>query len=717
MNIATQRCHQVSTSLGMVRTTINAINGSIRTVIGHGAVLGSRPMVHHPFGRLAVAVVAAIIAATSASTTLDGRDTTAQTEALRATEAPANALWLDSLDLSKMVQRRGAPRARAYAGGNARDAAKPLTLAGVVYPHGIGTLSINELIVDLKGQATRFVAMAGIDDAVRDGQGSITVEAWVDNKQAFISNVIKAGDPPQLVDINLEGARFLELLIDDGNDVSTGDYADWAGALLYLKPGATSTPESWTFPSEPAPPIASGWPAAPRINPPRITGGTPGRPFLFRIPATGDAPLSFSARGLPAGVALDPRTGIISGAIVREGRTDVEITVTNAAGKASQTLTIVGGADALALTPPLGWNSWNVWGDSVDDAKVRSAADAMVTSGLAAHGYQFVSIDDGWEGQRDANGVLQPNAKFPDMKGLADYVHGKGLKIGIYSSPGPRTCQGLPGSLGYEEIDARTWASWGFDLLKHDWCSYGNTRNGQPLAELQKPYITMRAALDKTGRDIVYSLCQYGLGRVWEWGATVGGNFWRTTGDLTDVWSNMAAVGFRQAGREQWSKPGHWTDPDMLVVGKVGWGPNVHDTRLTPNEQITHITLWTIQAAPLLLGADMARFDKFTTDLMTNHEVLDVNQDVLGRGGSRVWQQDRLEVWVKPLADGTRAVALFNRGLQGATVAARWSDLGIAGAQPVRDLWQQRALGTFTNAFSTVVPAHGAMLVKIGTPR
>jgi alpha-galactosidase len=303
------------------------------------------------------------------------------------------------------------------------------------------------------------------------------------------------------------------------------------------------------------------------------------------------------------------------------------------------------------------------------------------------------------------------------MKALTDYVHGKGLKVGIYSSPGPRTCQGLPGSQGFEEIDARTWAGWGFDLLKYDWCSYGSTRNGQPLADLQKPYIVMRDALARVHRDIVYSLCQYGLGNVWEWGADVGGHYWRTTGDLTDVWSNMAAVGFRQAGREKWSRPGHWTDPDMLVVGKVGWGPSVHDTKLTPNEQITHITLWTIQAAPLLLGADMAGFDKFTTDLMTNHEVLEVNQDVLGRGGSRVWQQDRLEVWSKPLADGTRAVALFNRGLQSATMTVRWRDIDLRGAQPVRDLWQQRAVGTFDDHFNAKVPAHGALLVKVGRPR
>jgi len=640
--------------------------------------------------------------------------------------APPSAVWLDSLDLSKMVQRRQTPRAGATlaraprgrgagARGQGRGAAQaptPITLGGVVYPHGIGTLSINELIVDLKGQATRFVSMVGLDDLAR-GEASVRVEVWVDNRKRFESGVMRPGDAPQLVDVDLTGARFLELTIDDGDDTSNGDYADWAGSLIFLREGATAQPETWTFPSEAPPPVASGWPAEPRINAPRITGGTPGRPFLFRIPATGEAPLTFAVRNLPDGLTLDASTGIISGTIAREGRTDVTLEVTNARGQVTGTLTIVGGDDALALTPPLGWNSWNVWGRNVDDARVRAAADAMVASGLAAHGYQFINIDDGWEGERDANGVLQPNEKFPDMKALADYVHGKGLKIGIYSSPGPRTCQGLPGSQGYEAIDARTWAEWGFDLLKYDWCSYGGTDPTQPVEELQKPFLLMRDALALVNRDIVYSLCQYGMGKVWEWGAEVGGHLWRTTGDLTDVWSNMAAVGFRQDDKVRWSKPGHWTDPDMLVIGKVGWGDNVHDTRLTPNEQITHISLWSLQAAPLLIGADMTAFDQFTRDLMTNAEVLDVNQDPLGRAARRVYVRERLELWARPLADGSVAAGLFNRGLEAVEMTATWRELGVSGLQTVRDLWQQRDLGAFERAFTARVPAHGAVLVRL----
>jgi alpha-galactosidase len=653
--------------------------------------------------------------------------------AMTATDAPASAIWLDSLDLSKMVQRRQTPRAgQTLARGRGRGAGAagaaqpqgrgtaaattPITLDGIAYPHGIGTLSINELIVDLKGQATRFVSMVGLDD-LAVGEASVSVEVWVDNRRKFESGVLHAGDPPKFVDIDLTGARFLELSIDDGGDTSNGDYADWGGSIIYLRAGATAKPESWTFPSEPAPALASGSSAAPRINAPRITGGTPGRPFLFRIPATGDAPLTFAATNLPAGLKLDAATGIITGSIAREGRTNVTLTVTNARGRANGTLTIVGGAGAIALTPPLGWNSWNVWGGSVDDAKVRAAADAMVASGLAAHGYQYINIDDGWEGARVAAGVLQPNNKFPDMKALTEYVHSKGLKIGIYSSPGPRTCQGLPGSQGFEEIDARTWADWGFDLLKHDWCSYGSTDPKQAIADLQKPYLVMRDALAKVPRDILYSLCQYGMGKVWEWGADVGGNLWRTTGDLTDVWSNMAAVGFRQNDKVRWSKPGHWTDPDMLVIGKVGWGPNIHDTRLTPNEQVTHISLWALQAAPLLIGADMTQFDAFTTNLMTNRDVLEMNQDPLGKAASRVYQRERLELWAKPLADGSLAIGLFNRGLQAAQMTATWQELGITGPKIVRDLWQQKDLGSMDRQIAATVPAHGAVVFRVSATK
>ena len=411
--------------------------------------------------------------------------------------------------------------------------------------------------------------------------------------------------------VDLTGARFLELFIDDGGDVSTGDYADWAGALIHLKAGATGEAGELDVP------VRAG--AADRVR--RSGAAAHQRAAHHRRHARTAVPVPYPGHGRRAADVQraeaarrpDARRSAPGSSAARSraaGRIDVPIEVTNARVQRRAMLTIVGGEDALALTPPLGWNSWNVWGGSVDDAKVRAAADAMVSSGLAAHGYQFINIDDGWEGKRDANGVLQPNEKFPDMKALADYVHSKGLKIGIYSSPGPRTCQGLPGSYQHEEIDARTWAGWGFDLLKHDWCSYETHRQGQqPRRAAEALHRHARRAAQ--GRTATSSTAC--VSTAW---ATSGSGERRsaaTTGARAATSRTCGrtcrSVGFRQAGREKWSRPGHWTDPDMLVVGKVGWGPNIHDTRLTPNEQITHISLWALQAAPLLIGADMSQFD------------------------------------------------------------------------------------------------------------
>ena len=625
--------------------------------------------------------------------------------------APDGAIWVDTLDLTHMTQRRGTPRA----GRSIRNL--PISLGGVVYPRGIGTRSISEFVIDLQGQALRFESMVGLDDAVRQGVGSVVFEVWADDKLVTASGLMHAGDAPRRLSADLTGARVLTLLLDDGGDTSNDDEAAWGSAAIYLKPGAPM-PTPYVAPAEPAPLIAAArTEPRPGIRGPRITGATPGRPFLFRIPATGQAPLRFQARGLPAGLTLDESTGIIRGNIRDRGRHEVTLTVTGPKGKAQRALTIVGDEDALALTPPMGWNSWNVWGPAVDDAKVRAAAEWLERSGLAAHGFQYIVIDDAWEGTRDAHGNIQPNEKFPDMRALADAVHARGLKLGIYSSPGPKTCEGYEGSWQHEASDAATYASWGIDFLKYDWCSYEEIAPVHTLAELQKPYLVMRDAIRAVDRDIVYSLCQYGYGDVWQWGADVGGNLWRSSGDLLDNWSNLESVGFRQSGREIWTRPGHWNDTDMLVVGKVGWGPNLHPTKLTPNEQMLHLALWALQAAPLFIGADLASLDDFTLALLTNDEVLDVDQDPLGRAASRIWKQDRLEIWARPLSDGTMAVGLFNRGLAPNKVTARWSQLGLHGRQPVRDLWQRRDLGAYDDTFSATVPRHGVVFVKIGTPR
>ena len=461
----------------------------------------------------------------------------------------------------------------------------------------------------------------------------------------------------------------------------------------------------------------------PAIHGPRIVGSTPGRAFLFLIPATGEKPLRFAAKGLPEGLALDPETGIIAGSLKQSGSTDVEtrieIEVKNARGSAKRDLTIVGGQHKLALTPPMGWNSWNCWAGAVSDAKVRTAADAMVKSGLAAHGFQYVNIDDCWEGKRDAQGEIQTNKKFPDMKALADYVHSKGLRLGIYSSPGPKTCAGFTASWKHEAQDAATYARWGVDYLKYDWCTYGDIVRKPDRAALMKPYQVMRKGLDECNRDIVFSLCQYGMGNVWEWGGKVGGNCWRTTGDIQDTWNNVSGIGFRQNGHEKYAGPGHWNDPDMLVVGKVGWGPSLHPTKLKPSEQVTHISLWCLLSSPLLIGCDMSSMDEFTLAVLTNDEVLDIDQDPLGKPAGRILKNDDTEVWARPLFDGSTAVGLFNRGGEAAKVKVSWSDLKLEGPRPasgypVRDLWQHKDLGEQADGYEATVERHGTVLLKIG---
>ena len=632
-------------------------------------------------------------------------------DALRALQPPADAIWVESIGLEGMTQRRDVPRA----GRSIRDL--PISLGGLTYPHGIGTRSISEFVIDLKGAATRFVSMVGLDDAVKTGVGTVTFEVWADDTLVANSGLLRAGDPPKLLSADLTGIRVLTLLLDDGGDTSNDDESAWAGAMLYLRHDTKSRPVQYASPPEPPAAVAPAKDLPqPAIHGPRVTGGAPGRPFLFRVSATGQQPLHFDATGLPAGLTIDKNTGIISGNIRDNGRSQVTLTVRGPLGVARRSLTIVGGDDALARTPPMGWNSWNAWGPTVDAQKVIAAAELLERSGLASHGFQYVVIDDGWEGTRDTKGAIRPNEKFPDMHALADRLHAHGLKFGIYSSPGPKTCEGFEGSWKHEQQDAATYAHWGVDFLKYDWCSYEDLAHDQSLPELQKPYFVMRDGLARVDRDIVYSLCQYGFGDVWKWGADVGGNLWRSSGDLLDFWSNLESVGFRQSGREHWTRPGHWNDTDMLVVGTVGWGPNLHPTRLTPNEQMLHIALWALQAAPLFIGADLSRLDPFTLALLTNDEVLDVDQDPLGHAAARVWKQGRLEIWARPLSDGSIAVGLFNRGLASTTVTAHWSDLGLRGNQPVRDLWLRKDLGVFRDAFSATVPRHGVVLVKIGRP-
>ena len=509
-----------------------------------------------------------------------------------------------------------------------------------------------------------------------------------------------------------------------------------AGPVLSLvalhQPADAAEPTASVPPREEAVILTPKPAHTPRLNGARIFGVRPNHPFLFTIPATGDRPMRFSAKNLPGGLRLDPETGQITGHIEKAGEYVVTFEAANKLGKAQRPFKIVCG-DPLALTPHMGWNSWYVWENHVTDKIIREAAEAMVTSGLIEHGYQYVNIDDCWAvkpnsadpnlgGQpRDARLNINSNRRFPDMKALTDYIHSKGLKAGIYSSPGPLTCAGHAGSYQHEEADAQRFAEWGFDFLKYDWCSYGDIARNRDREALQKPYRQMGEILRRQKRDIVLNLCQYGMGNVWEWGKEVGGHSWRTSGDLGQTFEGIATNLFRDGfdlyaryHLEEFGGPGGWNDPDYLLLGYLSnWKGQTALTPLTPNEQYTHVSLWCLLAAPLIFSGDITRLDPFTLSLLTNDEVIEVDQDPLGRPAHRATLDRDREVWVKDLEGGAKAVGLFNRGEQEAVIGARWVDLNLTGPQRVRDLWRQKELAPCDAEFKTTVPRHGVVLVRI----
>ena len=370
----------------------------------------------------------------------------------------------------------------------------------------------------------------------------------------------------------------------------------------------------------------------------------------------------------------------------------------------------------LAPTPPMGWNSWNKFACNVSDELIRGMADALVKSGMKDAGYQYVVIDDCWQVSRDEVGNIVADAqRFPHgIKGLADYIHSTGLKFGIYSDAGSKTCAGRPGSLGHEYQDARQYAAWGVDYLKYDWCN--TTTQDAPAA-----YALMRAALDATGRPIVLSICEWGKAQPWLWGKRVGGNLWRATGDIQDRWEgkkewspgdccSYGVVDIIDAVADLYSYagPGHWNDPDMLEVGNGG---------MTDTEYRSHFSFWALLAAPLIAGNDLRTMPPEIHDILTNKEVIAINQDPLGRQGHRVRKDDQLkvDVWAKQLADGSRAIILFNRGTAEQNIAVNWEEIGYPAniVASVRDLWQHKDLGKQAGKTAATVPAHGVAMLAV----
>ena len=669
---------------------------------------------------LAVVVAATLVAVQTGYA--QEKQAAATQSSVQPTTAPATPtiVWLDELDLKPMRQAWGAPQANKSVTG------EPLSIAGQRFERGVGSHASSLLYVKLAGGAERFTASVGVDDDTADPRSSVYFRVIGDGQTLFRSPVMKAGTPAMQIDAPLHGVDTLVLMVGATADGINYDHADWADAKFEV---TGVKPETMPTPREEAVILTPPPSKKPRINGAKVFGVRPGSPVLFTIAATGERPMTFSAENLPAGLNLDARTGRISGSLGEPGEHIITLHANNARGRSTRPLKIVCG-DTLALTPPMGWNSWYVHEGRVTDRDIRAAANAMVSTSMINHGYTYVNVDDCWMikadstdpvlgGQpRDANGRLRSNRRFPNMKALADYIHSKGLRAGIYISPGPTTCAGFTGSYQHEEQDAQTFADWGYDFLKYDWCSYGSIAKDQSLPELQKPYKLMGDIIKQLDRDIVFNLCQYGMGDVSTWGAEVGGNCWRTTGDLGGSFDGipeaMYSIGFGQAGLEKWAGPGHWNDPDYLVLGYLSnWKGGMAPTPLTPNEQYTQMSLWCLLAAPLIFSGDMTKLDDFTLSLLTNDEVIEVNQDPLGQQAHPVTRTDDIEVWAKDMEDGSTAVGLFNRGEFETKITVQLSDLGVKEPRLLRDLWRQADLGTVREKFTASVPRHGVVLVRL----
>ena len=639
---------------------------------------------------------------------------------------------LGSLDLRSMKQGYGRPQINKSITG------KPITLGGRVYQKGVGSHSEAGYWLVLDGNGERFQATVGVDDNA-NGSGSVVFRITGDDRELWQSGVMKIHDAPKPVDVDLKGVKLLGLEITDAGDGNSFDHGDWAEAKIIM---TKNTPKPTRAPGDELTILTPKPGPLPRLNGPTIYGCRPGHPFIYRIPCQGQRPLRFTADGLPPTLKLDAVTGIVTGQAPAAGEYRVTFHASNDRGESSRLFRIVAG-ETLALTPPMGWNHWYTHYDRITDKLMREAADVMISSGMADVGYQYVNIDDCWMNApknkdplrvgplRDEKGVMVPNKHFPDMKGLAEYIHAKGLKAGLYTSPGRLTCGGFAGTFGHEEQDAKTFADWGFDFLKYDWCSYGNiAKDGSPehkeiphwgkgppdLATYQYPYQLMGDLLKKQSRDMVFNLCQYGMGDVWEWGAGVGGHCWRTAGDLGFELNRITEVAMKNSEHRAWSRPGSWNDPDYIQIGYIGNANHMGEPEpcgLTPNEQYSYMSLWALMAAPLVYSGDMGNLDEFTLNVLCNPEVIDINQDALGQGAAPVAVTPKTYLMVKELEDGGMAVGFFNRSEQPAAVTAPWPVLGLKGRVKIRDVWRQQDLGTADGSYTATVPKHGVVLIRI----
>ena len=637
-------------------------------------------------------------------------------------------VWLDDLDIPAFSDGIPGVSTKASASG------EPIQLGGVKYSRGLGISQIGLMVFQLDGNATQFTAIVGADDNANKATET-NIFILGDRKILFESGPMKVGDVPKKVNINLAGVKRFGILVKTEAS-SQKFYSDIANAQFTMLENKLPQPiandgERYIL----TPAVAK----SPRINSPKIFGAKPGSPFLFTVVATGETPISFSVDHLPSGLTVDSKTGIITGVLNKKGTYVVTMKAKNNFGAAQKQLTIKIG-DTISLTPPIGWNGWNSWARLIDREKVIASANAMVNMGLSKHGWTYINIDDGWQGYRTANNyALQPNNKFPDFKGMIDEIHNKGLKLGLYSTPWITSYAGfgggssnfengaLPDSIisnkrsfryigkyRFEKEDAIQMAKWGVDYLKYDWrIELGSAER-------------MSEALKKSGRDIIYSLSNsapFNLVKDW---ARVS-EAWRTGPDIRDSWLSLYVSAFTLDKWGPYGGPGHWNDPDMMILGNVTTGAKLHPTRLTPNEQYSHVSLFSLLAGPLLIGCPIEQLDAFTLNLLSNDEVIEVNQDPLGKSARLVLEEEGVQVWLKQLEQGAYAVGIFNTADFGKTPASyfRWEDeqaanynldfnkLKLTGLYNIRNVWTQKEVGANAKNFKATVPHHGVVLLKL----
>jgi alpha-galactosidase len=643
--------------------------------------------------------------------------------ALSTYRSGATSVPITSLDLSKVHQGYGSPQVDVSV-----EKHQPLTINGKIFAHGLGTHADSYFAIKLDKGSTRFSASVGVDDEAGSGIARVKFLVYGDGKILWQSDDLTYRQDAVPVDVDVSGVTNLMLAVVGTGDGNRYDHVDWADANLEV---VGTAPVAIEPPDEDSaeiltPPV----PDTPRINGPKIFGVRPHSPFLYAIPVSGKRPIHYSVAHLPLGLSVDSDSGLISGSIQSPGSFDVILQAGNDLGSATKNFRIVVG-DQIALTPPMGWSSWNCWFDNIDQDKITRAAHAMVESGLAQHGFTYINVDDTWQDSRSGSfNAIQPDPKrFPDIKAMVDEIHSLNLKAGIYSTPwvtsyggriggssenadgkwdnsmrdGPKNQKQLPFAIGKYHFftnDAQQWGAWGFDYLKFDW------------SPMEPPETKeMSDALKASGRDIVFSLSNNSTNTLLHDLPEIcqSANLWRISGDINDSWGSLCGNAMNRDAYAPFSKPGNYNDPDMMVLGYT-FG---HPTHLNHNEQYTHMTLWCLLAAPLLLGCDLEKLDDFTKGLLTNDEVLDIDQDTLCKQATVVAKQGQTLVYAKPLEDGSWAVGLFNLGPIESPVTLNWSDLGVNGQQVVRDLWRQKDLGTFNGSFSAPVAAHGVVLIRV----